>query len=611
MWNDSESSSDFIDFQHYVAAISGIVDNESLLPCSIGVFGDWGSGKSSLMKMVEEKYSDVEDTLVISFNGWLFEGYEDTKTILMSRIVDEVVNHRKLGEKGIKLAAKLLQRIDIMKLSKFGIKHGLGFLTMGPAGTAVVGANDAIKQLSLADYEGILKKESEVENPDDNLKSSIHHFRENFEELLSETRLDKVVVLIDDLDRCSYDTVIATLEAIKLFLFAKNTAFVLGADERLIKHAVRRRFPEIPGENAEVGRDYLEKLIQHPIRIPPLSEQELTVYLNLLFVSLHVDIGEFEFVREKVISGKNEDPFGFSFTLDNVGQYLTDAPSEALKEALSLSAQVVPSLTVGLNGNPRQAKRFLNALLNRCKMAEEKKQTLNKRVLAKLMLLEYFKPQMFEALYKEQAENGGIAVSASFMEKFANGEGDAEEKLEDWIIHLQDKWILDWCSTEPSIANENLQPYFYFSRDKLSESGVNIRRMSSQAQEVMLKLVDKAESVVKIGLSEVAHLSSGDASAIFEALSHRMKSEGAQSGENPTLKRLCDLCAVRRELISQFLSLIDSYPDQALPITVTTWITELTEGTEHDSSRIAIMTRWKGSKTNKPLATIARKKLDN
>ena len=50
-----------------------------------------------------------------------------------------------------------------------------------------------------------------------------------------------------------------------------------------MKYAVRRRFPELPGERAEVGRDYLEKLVQFPVRIPPLGRAEMETYINLLF----------------------------------------------------------------------------------------------------------------------------------------------------------------------------------------------------------------------------------------------------------------------------------------------------------------------------------------
>ena len=75
--------------------MTSIVNNANLLPCSIGVFGDWGSGKSSLMRMVEEIYSEDKDSLIINFNGWLFEGYEDTKTVLMGRIVNEIIKKKK------------------------------------------------------------------------------------------------------------------------------------------------------------------------------------------------------------------------------------------------------------------------------------------------------------------------------------------------------------------------------------------------------------------------------------------------------------------------------------------------------------------------------------
>ena len=95
MWNDNETNSDFIDYQHLVNAVTSIVNNVNLLPCSIGVFGDWGSGKSSLMRMVEETYLGDKDVLIINFNGWLFEGYEDTKTVLMGRIVNEIIKKRK------------------------------------------------------------------------------------------------------------------------------------------------------------------------------------------------------------------------------------------------------------------------------------------------------------------------------------------------------------------------------------------------------------------------------------------------------------------------------------------------------------------------------------
>ena len=136
MWNDNESISDYIDYSHLTKAITSIIDTDNLLPCSIGIYGDWGSGKSSLMRMVEKKYEDDPDILVIKFNGWLFEGYEDAKSVLMGRIVDEIISKRTFSEKAVKYAAKLLKRVDWIKVAGSSLKYGMSFLTLGPVGVA-------------------------------------------------------------------------------------------------------------------------------------------------------------------------------------------------------------------------------------------------------------------------------------------------------------------------------------------------------------------------------------------------------------------------------------------------------------------------------------------
>jgi hypothetical protein len=406
--------------------------------------------------------------------------------------------------------------------------------------------------------------------------------------------------------------VIGTLEAIKLFLFAKKTAFIIGADERLIKYAVRRRFPEIPGDNIEVGRDYLEKLIQYPIRIPPLSELELTIYVNLLFASLYCDPGEFEFVRAAVIKKKNESQFDFRLSLDNIGEFVKKV-EESLKEDLILSAQIIPVLAVGLNGNPRQTKRFLNTMLLRRHMAEFKGQNLDKRVLAKLMLLEYFKPETFKTYYRLQAENDGIIPEMDLMEKIAGSEEVKSSSVEKLSIeqqgYLEDSWILRWLVSEPSFTKTNFQPYFYFSRDKLSASGITLQRMSSQGQEVFRKLMENTAIIRNSGLKEAADLSPGDASAIFESFLERIKYEGKQTGDEPLLKRLFDFCEVRKELISQLLGWLEKLPHQLLPLGSISWITAVSDGTTHNQTTSKILLEWSKSTSNKNLAKLAKRKL--
>ncbi len=109
----------------------------------------------------------------------------------------------------------------------------------------------------------------------------IQALRDNFEETLEELGVT-LVVLIDDLDRCLPETTISTLEAIRLFLFLKNTAFVIAADNDMIKHAVKRHFEGVPDD--KLITNYFDKLIQVPIRVPPLGTQEVRAYMVMLFV---------------------------------------------------------------------------------------------------------------------------------------------------------------------------------------------------------------------------------------------------------------------------------------------------------------------------------------
>ena len=101
---------------------------------------------------------------------------------------------------------------------------------------------DDLKQVA-AEAQEVLK---EAPKDAERLPEHIHAFRKEFNELLEAADLDRLVVIIDDLDRCLPKTAIATLEAIRLFLMVERTAFVIGADEVMIEYAVKEHFPDLP-----------------------------------------------------------------------------------------------------------------------------------------------------------------------------------------------------------------------------------------------------------------------------------------------------------------------------------------------------------------------------
>ena len=121
MWADNETSEDLLGFKVHADLLINVINDESVLPITIGVFGDWGSGKSSILQIVKEEFDkeDDKDSLCIYFNGWTFEGYDDAKAALLNSILKELEDNKKISEEikdTIKeKAKKLWKSIDWMR----------------------------------------------------------------------------------------------------------------------------------------------------------------------------------------------------------------------------------------------------------------------------------------------------------------------------------------------------------------------------------------------------------------------------------------------------------------------------------------------------------------
>jgi len=319
MWHDNETSVDLLGFDQLVDTATFLVQSEELLPLTVGVFGDWGSGKSSLMRMVHERLKSDEEYVTVSFSPWQHEDYDDVKAALMAAVMTTLRDRRDLFDKlnenvfeGARgLWVRLAKRVDWFRTIGFAAK-GLGAVAAlssgNPLGAGLaVGSVDDLRHMVRPDqlekaFERV-EDEKLLEDPAvevtvtgqnrESIDQSIGEFRRDFEALLERLEVKALVVFIDDLDRCLPANILDTVEAVRLFLAVPKTAFVIGADERIVRHAIATRYPELPGQAVNIGRDYLEKIIQVPIRIPPMTPSEAETYLNLLGCSLYVkDEGE-------------------------------------------------------------------------------------------------------------------------------------------------------------------------------------------------------------------------------------------------------------------------------------------------------------------------------
>ena len=115
MWSDHEADLDLLGFNHLVDAVTSIIQAPNLLPATIGVFGDWGSGKSTLLNLVGDDLAKEPNVLVLKFNGWLFEGYDDAKAALLETIVDGIAGRETTKPKAKRIALKLLRKVNWLR----------------------------------------------------------------------------------------------------------------------------------------------------------------------------------------------------------------------------------------------------------------------------------------------------------------------------------------------------------------------------------------------------------------------------------------------------------------------------------------------------------------
>lgn len=484
MWKDSEADIDFLNFNYLAEQVVEISKDEKLSPATVGVYGDWGSGKSTLMKMVKKSLDADKNTLTVEFNGWLFEGYEDAKTALCGTILDEMRTHETLFAKGKEKIKALLKKIDGGKLLSKGVKYGLDFLLTSGIGTVteltLTGIISAVKQKAGDVSEDEIKKVIDAFKKEETKRTEIKNFRKTFKEVFEDCKDERLVVFIDELDRCTPDTVLDIFEAIRLFLYVPGTTFIIGADERLVSYAVKTKYKDIPGHDIDISKEYLEKLVQYPVKIPQLNEQEVKQYITcLLLQNEDIDIKK---VAESITKlGINDE-----LTSDTVKAATGKEVTEGIKEAFDLSNQIYSALATLMKGNPRHCKRFFNTLMMRIALADRRNITLQKKVLAKLMLAEYYKPSFIEALMKPESKDE--------LKQLESKSGEAAfTALKDWC---SDEWVQKWAVGEPRLsAVDNLSDYFYFSREsrKLYSSSAEI--LSNEAKKLLQNLVDASDSV--------------------------------------------------------------------------------------------------------------------
>ena len=526
MWHDVETTEDLLNFTVVADTAAQLVRESAGQPLSIGVSGSWGSGKSSLVKMIgaslEKADGDEGNNYVfLEFNAWLYQGYDDARMALLQTVADKLLAEAKGRQTHVDKAVTFLKRVNWLRVGKLlspAVSGALVGGTLGGPVGAVVGAVGGLCKAGEEPSAGDIEKVKEAyatlqpelagllkEKEDKSLPQEIQELRGSFEDLLASLEVT-LVVLVDDLDRCLPDTAISTLEAMRLLLFLPRTAFVIAADEQMIRGAVRAHFGKVDLSD-ELVTSYFDKLIQVPLRVPRLGVTEIKGYLVLLLAELaerRGDIsGEARITAQETILDAVRQSWAGGLTRKKMEEaYSGDADKLSVEIDLADQLAHVMVSAQGIDGNPRLIKRFLNNLMIRNAVAKAQGLSIAFDQLVKLQLFERCAPtSAFEYLVKQVAErdDGKAAFIAKAEE--ARTKGDTPEMPD---ASWNDPFISNWLNLNPRLGDVDLRPLLYLSRDRalslasfdeLSPEGRALLEGILEADAMMSPLVDQLKAL--------------------------------------------------------------------------------------------------------------------
>ncbi len=394
--DDLPSDVDKLGFEPYAQALSDILlDPNTHTPLTLGLFGSWGSGKTSLMRQMQqavEKDGEKDKTpryRTVWFNAWKYNQEDALWRALLLVLLDDLERllkedppaKRKKGEPEAKPSAEEL--LDLLREALYhetswseqgersinwsqaltagaGIGLNLALSFLGPglaaAGMAADTLQEARKELGKGAPVSQMGKLAEAFRREEIVHyqaqlRSLEQFQRNFA-LLIETLLQptgeasgRLVIFVDDLDRCLPEKTIQVLEALKLFLDVPGCIFVLALDNEAIESAIRRRY-----QGEVKAREYLEKIVQVPFILPPIETEPMRAYVQSLAPAL---------------------------------------PDPRCAEVFA----------VGLGANPRQVKRILNIFLLLSRLVErrpELKEAIQPVRLAKIVAIQHTHRDLYD-----------------------------------------------------------------------------------------------------------------------------------------------------------------------------------------------------------------------
>ena len=246
--SDNPATQDTLGFGQMATVLHTVIRETPYRPFTIGIFGEWGSGKSTLMKLIETSLKR-DSVKTVWFNAWKY----DNKEVIWNALIQEIFYTMQHDPEIQKRTNAEDFKKDVVhaaaELAKYAAKVATRFIPGG-----------IIKE---EDVDAVLEA-LRPPSANDDLFGFINQFESTFDQLVKDYVGNPdgyLVIFIDDLDRCLPENAISVMEALKLYLDRANCVFVIGAERSIIEEGIKERYKDNPRLS---GKDYLEKIIQLP-----------------------------------------------------------------------------------------------------------------------------------------------------------------------------------------------------------------------------------------------------------------------------------------------------------------------------------------------------------
>lgn len=320
---DSPSEEPALGFDQTALALKEIIEG-SKPQFVVGIFGTWGSGKTTLMRTIERKLSPAK-TISLQFSAWRYEKEPNLIIPLLDVVREGLITW---SEQNNALQQNALATASTIGNAIYSLLAGLSFKVGLPNALEIsYKANE-----SLAQARDFAEKEKAARVPRSFYHAAFRALGDSFKEFLKSGTPDRIVVFVDDLDRCLPQGALDVLEAMKLFFDLEGFVFVVGLDQSVVERSIDLKYrsdptPASASDNAAYqirGADYIKKIFQVPFSVAPVAITQLDEFLSAIYVE-------------------------------------SQLPQEQTND---FRAQVAPHLRYIVDGsrvNPREIKRYLNA----------------------------------------------------------------------------------------------------------------------------------------------------------------------------------------------------------------------------------------------------------